>query len=48
MIAKRFLFRRRHAPVGACRGLRVRTGLRAGGVIRSTLDAIPSSLLSYG
>jgi hypothetical protein len=48
MIAKRFLFLRRRTPISACRGLRVRTGLRAGGVIRSTLDAIPANLLSYG
>lgn len=48
MIAKRFLFLRRRVPVGVCMGLRVRTGLRAGSVISSTLNAIPPSLLSYG
>lgn len=38
----------RRSPAGGRGGFRVRTGVRAGGVLRSTFNAIPASLRSYG
>ncbi len=50
MIAKRLMavLSGRRFPAGNRSGFRVRTGLRAGGVLRNTFNAIPPSLRSYG
>lgn len=44
----RWLSNRRSKGTTKCRGFRTLTGIRAGSVIDSTLNAIPPSLLSYG